>query len=138
MYRECVAACIHAYQCLLFGHTVKVPTVFVFLLQQSTMLNWKGNAGNIDTGATCGCVKSIVSTACQMKSFHNIIFNLCQTPPAHAGSYRYVWKLINLYFYSLSQQCNIVWSLFSTPTTNWVSILYVLFNLAGYLLTQII
>lgn len=48
--RECVAACVRAYQCLLCGYTAKVPTVFVFLLQQSDMLIWKGNAGIIDTG----------------------------------------------------------------------------------------
>lgn len=29
----------------------RVPTVFVFLLQQSDMLIWKGSAGIIDTGS---------------------------------------------------------------------------------------
>lgn len=49
----CGAECVHAYQCLLCGYTAKVPTVFVFLLQQSDMRIWKGNAGIIDTGARC-------------------------------------------------------------------------------------
>ncbi len=60
----CVAVCIHAYQCLLCGSTEKVPTVFVFLLQQSDMLIWKGNAGIIDTGAGCVHVKCKLNTAC--------------------------------------------------------------------------
>lgn len=59
-----VAACIHAYQCLLCGYTARVPTVFVFLLQQSDMLIWKGDAGIIDAGAGCGHVKCKLNTAC--------------------------------------------------------------------------
>lgn len=58
MCREYVAACTHAYQCLLCGYSVKVPTVFVFLLQQSDMLIWKGNTRIIDRGSTCGHVKT--------------------------------------------------------------------------------
>lgn len=49
----CGAERFHAYQCLPCRFTAKVPTVFVFLLQQPDMRIWKGNAGIIDTGARC-------------------------------------------------------------------------------------
>lgn len=91
-----VATCIHAYQSLHCGYTAKLPTVFVFLLQQSDMLIWKGKAGIIDTAARSGHVKCKLNTAClpvfvcrqKWLSLREIIFNLstkCQTPPAHTG-----------------------------------------------------
>lgn len=80
-----VAACIHAYQCLLCGYTARVPTVFVFLLQQSDMLIWKDNAGIIDTGARCGHVKIqtpySVSARQRWLSLHEVIFHLSRVTP---------------------------------------------------------
>lgn len=91
--RACVAARVHAYQCLLCGYTAKVPTVFVFLLQQPDMLIWRGSAGIIDTGAGCGHVKCKLNIMClsvfvcrrewlSLREIFKCIFN-CQTPPAH-------------------------------------------------------
>lgn len=59
-----VAACVHAYRCLLCGHTARLPPVFVFLLQQSDTLIWKGSSGIIDSGARCGHVKCKLNSAC--------------------------------------------------------------------------
>jgi len=68
-----VAACIHAYQCPLCGHTARLPAVFAFLLQQSDAMvffSWKGNAGVIDTGARWG------SWETQTRHTETGIFNL--------------------------------------------------------------
>lgn len=119
-----VAACIHAYQCLLCGYTAKVPTVFVFLLQQSDMLIWKGNAGIIDTGARCGHVKCKLNTACLPDRNGYLCLRLslicvCQTLPAHTGCSSCVCTLIDVVFCGLSQPCKsyILWSWFTKPTT---------------------
>lgn len=50
----CVAACIRAHWCLLRGYTAQVPVVFMFLLQRSHMLIWRGNACSKDTGGYVG------------------------------------------------------------------------------------
>lgn len=42
----------------------KVPAAFVFLLQQSDMLIWRGNAGITDTEARCGHVKCKLNILC--------------------------------------------------------------------------
>lgn len=59
-----VGACSHAYQCLLCGYAVRWFLLFVFLLQQSDMSIWKGDAGIIDTEARCGHVIWKLETAC--------------------------------------------------------------------------